>query len=87
MSGCQIGLKPVFASLGGLSNIIKTDYFSNFGAKVLDEGVHEFNMIDNYMFAVVPVSRIHCLSCYNLVLLERCTGNTEVMGLNPVEAT
>ncbi|XP_068685724.1 uncharacterized protein [Montipora foliosa] len=41
---------------GGLSNIIKTDYFSNFGAKVLDEGVHEFNMIDNYMFAVVPQS-------------------------------
>lgn len=40
---------------GGLSNIVKTDYFSTLASSVIEK-VHEFNIIDNYMFALVPQS-------------------------------
>ncbi|XP_029186888.2 sortilin-related receptor-like [Acropora millepora] len=40
---------------GGLSNIVKTDYFSTLARSVIEK-VHEFNIIDNYMFALVPQS-------------------------------
>ncbi|KAJ7384249.1 Sortilin- receptor [Desmophyllum pertusum] len=35
---------------GGQSNVVKTDYFSNFASKVIS-GVNDYEVIDNYMFA------------------------------------
>ena len=47
-----------FSSLssGGLSNVVKTDYFSSF-ATTLIRRVKDFSVRDNYMFAVKPVSK------------------------------
>ncbi|KAJ7384303.1 Sortilin- receptor [Desmophyllum pertusum] len=36
--------------MAGQSNVVKTDYFSNFASKVIS-GVNDYEVIDNYMFA------------------------------------
>ena len=40
---------------GGLSNVVKTDYFSNFATTIITR-VNDFEVFDNYMFATKPVS-------------------------------
>ena len=46
---------PFVSSPGGHSNVVKSDYFSNFATTIIT-GVNDFNVIDNYMFATKPVS-------------------------------
>ena len=41
--------------VGGLSTVVKTDYFSNF-ATTLISNVYDFKVFDNYMFATKRVS-------------------------------
>ena len=43
-----------FSSSGGLSNVVKTDYFSNFATTIISR-VNDFEVIDNYMFATNSV--------------------------------
>ena len=38
--------------------MVKTDYFSSYATRVIN-GVYDFEVIDNYMFATVPVSMVH----------------------------
>ena len=43
-----------FSSSGGLSNVVKTDYFSNFATTIISR-VNDFEVIDNYMFSTNSV--------------------------------
>lgn len=43
-----------FPSSGGLSNVVKTDYFSNFATTIISR-VNDFEVIENYMFATNSV--------------------------------
>ena len=48
--------------VGGLSTVVKTDYFSNF-ATTLISFVYDFEVFDNYMFATKQVSTLQILNC------------------------
>ena len=48
-------VKLFVSYVGGLSTVVKTDYFSNF-ATTLISNVYDFKVFDNYMFATKRVS-------------------------------
>ena len=50
-----------FSSSGGLSNVVKTDYFSNFATTIISR-VNDFEVIDNYMFSTNSVCTLLCNS-------------------------
>ena len=53
------------SSSGGLSNVVKTDYFSNFATTIISR-VNDFEVIDNYMFATNSV----CKYCNSFKILS-----------------
>ena len=61
---------PFVSSPGGLSNVVKTDYFSNFATTIITR-VNDFEVLDNYMFATKPVSGVKlCLAVACVIMAK-----------------